>query len=1817
MKKITFGFFMMILPYLGFAQVIDEGFEGATFPPTTPGNWITMDNGVGTAVSWTETTDPTRVYAGLKAAIMDRENVGAGNTSIDWLVSPRITVPTNGQLQFFTRQTLVGNNGSTYEIRVSTDPVQTNQAGFTNIPQTWTESTLNATYNIYEEKKVSLAAFAGQQVYIAFVKLNTQPTGTISGDRWLIDNVKVVQQCLDPSILGTGAISPTTAVLTWQNNGGVTTWDVYYNQQADATVPDVNTLPSFNDVNTNNYLASGFLPGTSYKYWVRAQCSATNLSNWVGPFNFTTTPAGSICSSPILVTTLPYSHTDNTSVYGDEVDTAQGAGCAGGATNYMQGAEVFYSYTATFTGNLTVSMTPGAASSSLYVYNGCGNVGVSCLAGVADTTTNPRNIATLPVVTGQTYIFVISSSTTPAGGIPYTLIIQEKFCDPPVGAPTTAITTTTATINWTGPAGATAWQYVLQDAGMPVPAGAGTPAGAASVPLTGLVAAHAYQYWVRSDCGNGQFSPWAGPYRFNTETCEAAQKCNYVFRMTDSFGDGWDGGGRMEIRQNGIVVATIGSTFTTGTALNSPPIALCETLPLEIYFTVPGASPTEIGVEVINNFGQTIVTLPRPLSVSTTTPIYTTTFDCDTPACLAPTAINDTTPTTQGATLSWTPNGGTVFDVYVVAANPPSPAPNASTVPTYPGVTGTSLVVTGLNPNTMYLYYVRTVCGPGQTSVWTPSGDFTTLPTCSRPTLPVSSGITPYTATLNWTQPANPDGTNATTWEIIVLPCGSPAPTEGTPSPYPGGIITSIRGYTVGGLTPVSCYDFYVRAVCSSTDNSPWSVKGTFNTPDVNDECVNSKLVPVNQNTHCEQTVFGTVAGATASTQATTCAPNDDNDDVWFHFVATATTHYISLLEPVTDTSVPPRYPTAAPGGLGYTLYRGNDCSNLTQISCRSAANGAMETGLVIGQTYKIRVYSRGTAVSTKRFEVCVGTKVIYCENSVPVCAVNDVILRNDVGVPPNPNPISGTTTTTVGCLGSAPSPTFYYLTIQQDGNYTYFMEQSTDPTFATVDLDVDYVTWGPYPSVATACTSINVNNTRPAPQGCSFSAAATETFTLNGALAGQVYVIMITNYTANTLPGKRGYIRIKRTSGPAPIDCCPFASFSYPGNFFCKGGANITPTLSPGSTAGTYTSTAGLVINSTTGVIDIAASTVGTYTVTSNIPAANDCAASTATWSLTISDPATATIAYSAPEFCRTVTAAQPVTQTGTPGGYYYAVPAGLTVNATTGAITPSTSLAGTYTVRYNVVVPGCSSTPFETTVTITALPVATFAYAGTPYCQNAGTVTPTYSGGGVAGVFTASPSTGLVIDPSTGAIDLAASTVGTYTVTNTIAAAGGCAEVTANTTVTITALPVVTFTYAGSPYCQVTGTATPTFTGGGMAGTFTANPPTGLIIDPATGVVDLTNSTPGDYTVTNTVAAANGCSANSADATISVRINPVATISSSETDNTICSNESATLTVVPTNFLLADATYAWTLNGTTPVGTSSSVNPTASGTYEVVVTLNGCTNTTPITTTFTVNVKPDFTLSGTNLVKCPNETAVLSVVPTNFSLTDPSITYTWTRNTGALPNTTSSISVTDYGMYEVTVNNQGCITSHQIEVTMDMTDIPIGTVGECQGAQYVITASPVNGSFDGATVTYEWTNGSGTVVGTNQNTFNVSQYVSDNGIPQSSFPLTFTVKITTTPEGCTDTQSFVVDSAVCVIPRGLSPNGDGDNDNFDLSSLGVKKLSIFNRYGNKVYGKTNYTNQWEGQSDSGEELPDGTYYYVIEQTSGETKSGWVYINR
>ena len=155
-----------------------------------------------------------------------------------------------------------------------------------------------------------------------------------------------------------------------------------------------------------------------------------------------------------------------------------------------------------------------------------------------------------------------------------------------------------------------------------------------------------------------------------------------------------------------------------------------------------------------------------------------------------------------------------------------------------------------------------------------------------------------------------------------------------------------------------------------------------------------------------------------------------------------------------------------------------------------------------------------------------------------------------------------------------------------------------------------------------------------------------------------------------------------------------------------------------------------------------------------------------------------------------------------------------------------------------------------------------ASFSYSAASYCVDDADPTPTITGLG-GGEFTSSPA-GLNINPSTGSIDVSTSTPGAYTVTYT--STGTCPS-SSNVSVTINALDDTSFNYSAASYCADDADPTPTITGLGGGG-FTSSP-AGLNINPSTGSIDVSTSTPGAYTVTYT---STGTCPNSSNVAITV---------------------------------------------------------------------------------------------------------------------------------------------------------------------------------------------------------------------------------------------------------------------------------------------------------------------------------------------------------
>lgn len=519
-------------------------------------------------------------------------------------------------------------------------------------------------------------------------------------------------------------------------------------------------------------------------------------------------------------------------------------------------------------------------------------------------------------------------------------------------------------------------------------------------------------------------------------------------------------------------------------------------------------------------------------------------------------------------------------------------------------------------------------------------------------------------------------------------------------------------------------------------------------------------------------------------------------------------------------------------------------------------------------------------------------------------------------------------------------------------------------------------------------------------------------------------------------------------------------ASFSYSGSPFCTNGTDPTPTIT-GLAGGTFSSTAGLSINASTGTIDVSASTPGTYTVTylTNGPCPNS-----STQSVTIAPLANASFTYPAASYC--VSQADPTpTITGSAGGTFSST-AGLSINPTTGTIDVSASTPGSYTVTYTTSGACPNSATFA--ITITTLENANFNYSAASYCIAQADPTPTITG--VAGG-TFSSTAGLSINASTGTIDLSASTPGVYTVTYT---SGGACPNTSTQSVTVTALDNASFNYSAAAYCVNATDPTPTITGV-AGGTFSST--AGLSINASSGLVDVSASTPGTYSVTYTTTGA--CSNSS---TVSLTINALDNATFNYSSAAYCVNASDP---TPTITGLAGGTFSSTAGLSINASTGTiDVSASTLGTYTVTYTTSGtCPNSSNVSVTINAldnagfnYSSPSYCVSGADPTPTItglaggtfSSTAGLSINASTGSIdvsasTPGSYTVTYTTS-GSCPNS-SSVSVAITALDDASFNySSAAYCVNATDPTPTITGVPGGTFSSTAG----LSINPSTGVID-----------------------------------------------------------------------------------------------------------------------------------------------------
>ncbi|MGK0362992.1 MAG: gliding motility-associated-like protein [Saprospiraceae bacterium] len=120
------------------------------------------------------------------------------------------------------------------------------------------------------------------------------------------------------------------------------------------------------------------------------------------------------------------------------------------------------------------------------------------------------------------------------------------------------------------------------------------------------------------------------------------------------------------------------------------------------------------------------------------------------------------------------------------------------------------------------------------------------------------------------------------------------------------------------------------------------------------------------------------------------------------------------------------------------------------------------------------------------------------CENSEELCPADGVTYPATTGSSPAPPGNN------YGCLGTEPNPAWFFIEISQAGNININLTNSNN-------VDIDFAMWGPFASLPIAlsnCGSLS------APSDCSYSAASSEIASIVNGTVGQIYILMITNFS-------------------------------------------------------------------------------------------------------------------------------------------------------------------------------------------------------------------------------------------------------------------------------------------------------------------------------------------------------------------------------------------------------------------------------------------------------------------------------------------------------------------------------------------------------------------------------------------------------------------------------------------------------------------------------------------------------------------------------
>ena len=323
-----------------------------------------------------------------------------------------------------------------------------------------------------------------------------------------------------------------------------------------------------------------------------------------------------------------------------------------------------------------------------------------------------------------------------------------------------------------------------------------------------------------------------------------------------------------------------------------------------------------------------------------------------------------------------------------------------------------------------------------------------------------------------------------------------------------------------------------------------------------------------------------------------------------------------------------------------------------------------------------------------------------------------------------------------------------------------------------------------------------------------------------------------------------------------------------------------------------------------------------------------------------------------------------------------------------------------------------------------------------------------------------------------------------------------------------------------------------------------------------------------------------------------INIHPNPVPVISPSN----------ATLCLGSNLILTADGgdTYKWfPSTGLSNDAISSPIAaPLVTTTYQLQIADDlGCQNSSSVTSTV---VKPTHLNPGNDTTVCEGNTVQLQASGKS--------TYTWINITAGLNDTSIPNPVANppgTTVYTVSGTNENNCFPEAAEITVQVLPLPMVNAGMDTTLQ-AGAAFHLNGSGSNDIVQWNWTP---------DKYLDCSDCAAPVCKPLENMLYTLTAK---SENGCYASSQVKIkmecDAAKISIPNAFTPNRDGKNDLFIIHGISfVKHMTIFDRWGNRVFEKNNFNpadpvSCWNGQF-NGMDVVSGTYVYFIEMQcpSGE----------